>query len=190
MHICAACMYAWSLRKSEEGTDFLEVALQMVVSCHMGAENQTQVLCKSNHLSSLYLYTFFNRKTLAQNIHSQKFLFFSFLKQGLMLPRLALNTRSSCFVYLPRAGITEVCHCAQLHITYIPRNIIPAGQSQDSRGWGSWISWAGDQTSQQSEFQDSQGYTEKPCFEEKQRSQKKRRKRKRKEGWPTVPSPN
>jgi hypothetical protein len=50
---CFACMYAWAHTCSALGgqkkvSGLLELELQMVVNYHVGAENQTQVLQKSN----------------------------------------------------------------------------------------------------------------------------------------------
>ena len=44
--ICVQCS-----QRPEEGLDPPEIGLQTLVSCHVGARNQTWVLCKSNKCS-------------------------------------------------------------------------------------------------------------------------------------------
>jgi hypothetical protein len=39
---------AWFSQRPEEGVSSLDVGLWMVVSLHVDAENQTQVVCKNN----------------------------------------------------------------------------------------------------------------------------------------------
>lgn len=49
MSILLACMIAYHMHTvSKEGNRSLELELQIVVSCHAGAQNQTQVLCTNS----------------------------------------------------------------------------------------------------------------------------------------------
>jgi hypothetical protein len=57
MSVLPACMsvhHAWCLQKTEEVSDALDLKLQMVMSHHVGAGNQTRVLYKSSHMQSPY----------------------------------------------------------------------------------------------------------------------------------------
>jgi hypothetical protein len=49
-----------------------------------------------------------------------------------------------------------------------------SSQHSGGRGRGRWISWVLGQPSLQTEFQDSQGYTEKPCLEKKKKKKKRK----------------
>lgn len=42
---------AWCPQRLEEDSDPLELELETVVSCHMGARSRTQVLCKNSQCS-------------------------------------------------------------------------------------------------------------------------------------------
>lgn len=44
--ICLHACSAW--RGQKKASDSLELELQTIVSCHVGARNQTLILCKSN----------------------------------------------------------------------------------------------------------------------------------------------
>lgn len=56
-------VYARCLRKSEEGTRFVGLELQMAMSCHAGTGNRTQVLLKAS--STFNLWAIFHTLSLA-----------------------------------------------------------------------------------------------------------------------------
>lgn len=48
MYVYVYPLHAWHSWKPDDGLDFLELVLQMVVICHVGAENETLVFWMSS----------------------------------------------------------------------------------------------------------------------------------------------
>lgn len=70
--------HLWFLRGQKKASDTLELELQIVMSCYVGAVNQTWVLCKSSkgsyplsHLASAsHLILFFNYQIVDNFLHA------------------------------------------------------------------------------------------------------------------------